>query len=89
MNSTQRSRTAATNGAAEECKTPSREAFLSWAEMSRLTGLSKTTIWREIRAGRFIQPVALSPNRRAFRASDYERWIITRGATRRRSDGSE
>ena len=51
------------------------EGFLSRAEVRELTGLSATTIWREIRAGRFPEPVVLSPNRKAFRASDIAEWV--------------
>lgn len=56
------------------------EGFLSRAEVRELTGLSATTIWREIRAGRFPEPVALSPNRKAFRASDIAAWARDRSA---------
>ena len=54
------------------------DRYLTWAEVCKLTGLSKTTLWREIRAGRFFRPVALSPNRKGFRASDYANWTRTR-----------
>ena len=56
------------------------EGFLSRAEVRALTGLSATTIWREIRAGRFPEPVALSPNRKAFRANDIAEWVRGRSA---------
>ena len=56
------------------------EGFLSRAEVRALTGLSATTIWREIRAGRFPEPVALSPNRKAFRANDIAQWVSGRSA---------
>ena len=56
------------------------DGFLSRAEVRALTGLSTTTIWREIRAGRFPEPVALSPNRKAFRASDIAQWVRGRSA---------
>ncbi len=47
-------------------------------EVRALTGLSATTIWREICAGRFPAPVALSPNRRAFRAREVAQWMHSR-----------
>ena len=55
-------------------------AFVSRAQVRDLTGLSATTIWREIRAGRFPEPVTLSPNRKAFRASDIDAWVRGRTA---------
>ena len=56
------------------------EGFLSRAEVRALTGLSATTIWREIRAGRFPEPVALSPNRKAIRTNDIAEWVRGRSA---------
>jgi prophage regulatory protein len=53
--------------------------ILSRAEVRALTGLSATTIWREIRAGRFPQPIVLSPNRKGFREDDIAAWV--RGGT--------
>jgi len=54
------------------------EYFFSRAEVCKLTGLSATTLWREIRAGRFPAPVALSPNRKAFRLRDVAGWMSSR-----------
>jgi predicted DNA-binding transcriptional regulator AlpA len=54
------------------------ERFISRDEVRALTGLSATTIWREICAGRFPAPVALSPNRRAFRAREVAQWMHSR-----------
>ena len=59
---------------------PQLDRFLGRAEVSALTGLSATTLWREIRAGRFPKAVSLSPNRKGFRAQDIADWIGTRGA---------
>ncbi|MGE0054500.1 MAG: helix-turn-helix transcriptional regulator [Hyphomicrobium sp.] len=54
------------------------DRFISRTEVRELTGLSPTTLWREIRAGRFPAPVALSPNRKAFRVSDVAKWMRSR-----------
>ena len=59
---------------------PHIDGFVSRAEVRYLTGLSATTIWREIRAGRFPKPVTLSPNRKAFRAHDIDEWVRGRTA---------
>ncbi len=43
-----------------------------------MTGLSKTTLWRRVRAGEFPAPVRLGgPRSRAvgWRRADVERWI--------------
>jgi prophage regulatory protein len=58
------------------------DRLLSPAEVRELTKLSATTIWREIRAGRFPAPVVLSPNRRAFRTADIDCWLQSRTAGR-------
>jgi prophage regulatory protein len=54
------------------------ERFLSRAEVRALTGLSLTTLWREIQAKRFPAPVDLSPNRKGFRARDIAEWMRSR-----------
>ena len=52
--------------------------LISPSEVRSLTGLSSSTIWREIKAGRFPAPVLLSPKRRAFRVQDVAEWIRNR-----------
>ena len=42
------------------------------------TALSETTIWRERRAGRFPEPIRISPGAVAWRESDIEEWIENR-----------
>jgi len=42
------------------------------------TALSPATIWRERRAGRFPQPVRISPGAVAWREGDIDTWIETR-----------
>ena len=64
----------------EDRSAPLMDRFLSRAQVSELTGLSTTTIWREIRAGRFPKAVSLSPNRKGFRAQDIADWMRSRGA---------
>jgi prophage regulatory protein len=52
--------------------------FLSYCEVEHLTGLSRTTIWREVKAKRFPVPVSISPNRVGFRASVVQDWLAAR-----------
>jgi len=54
------------------------ERILPHPEVQNLTGLSRTTIWREIRAGRFPAPVSISPNRIGFRESAVQEWMAAR-----------
>ena len=61
------------------------ERFMSRAEVRALTGLSATTLWREIRAGRFPEAVVMSPNRKAFRSTDIADWMQARTAKGGRS----
>lgn len=36
--------------------------IIRWPEVKRLTGKSRTQIWRDVRAGKFPAPVKLGPN---------------------------
>ncbi|MEP6827635.1 MAG: AlpA family phage regulatory protein [Aestuariivirga sp.] len=49
--------------------------------MERIGHISVTTIWRERRAKRFPEPVAISPNRKAWRESDIDSWIASKLST--------
>jgi prophage regulatory protein len=40
--------------------------------------ISRTTIWRAVRAGTFPQPLQLTPTRIAWRQSDVLAWIASR-----------
>jgi prophage regulatory protein len=53
--------------------------LVSPREAARLTSLSKSTLWRLSRAGSFPRAISLSPGRIAWRLSDVENWIATRG----------
>jgi prophage regulatory protein len=54
------------------------DRLISPEETKARVGLSNTTIWRERRAGRFPQPVRVSPGRVAWRESEITDWIATR-----------
>lgn len=57
-------------------------ALLSWQEVRRLVPLSRVTVWNLRRRGGFPQPVRLSANRIAWRASDLNSWIADRAGER-------
>ena len=56
----------------------SHERFISYHEVHRRTGLSRTTIWRLEKIKDFPQSVRISPGRRAWRESDLDKWIASR-----------
>ena len=52
--------------------------ILLWPKVRELTGLSRTTVWREVRAKRFPAPVALSSNRIGWNSASIAEWIAAR-----------
>ncbi|MGB0206147.1 MAG: helix-turn-helix transcriptional regulator [Neptuniibacter sp.] len=48
-------------------------------EVQELTGLSRTTIWRLERAGKFPARLALTPGSIGWRLTDVEKWIKNGG----------
>jgi len=59
------------------------EQLLRWRAVSAKTGLSRPTIWRAVRQGRFPAPVQLtSPSAVGWLASEVESWIAARVALR-------
>jgi prophage regulatory protein len=59
------------------------EQLLRWKAVSLKTGLSRPTIWRAVRQGRFPRPLQLtSPSCVAWLASEIESWIAARVAQR-------
>jgi prophage regulatory protein len=48
---------------------------LSKREVCNLTGMSGSTLEREVKAGRFPRPIPISRKRRAFRESDVRTWF--------------
>lgn len=65
---------------ASPAKTPppnTQERILSTQEVQRLTNLSRTTIWRMERSGKFPARVRLSSTRIGWRSSEIENWLNT------------
>ena len=52
--------------------------FLSYREVEELTGLSRSTIYREIRRGRFPKARLIAARKVAFLQIELERWIANR-----------
>lgn len=49
--------------------------LLTLAEVTRLVGYSRTSIWRLTKADRFPQPVKLPSGQTRFRADEVQAWI--------------
>ncbi|UHD44149.1 AlpA family phage regulatory protein [Aureimonas altamirensis] len=59
--------------------------FIGLPDAMARTGLSKTTIWRLYRAGKFPSPITLPDSRRSvFVESEIDQWIVDRIAAARR-----
>ncbi|MDQ6434570.1 AlpA family phage regulatory protein [Mesorhizobium sp. LHD-90] len=52
--------------------------ILSKSELDSLTGLSATTRWREMKAGRFPPPLELSVSRRGYSLAQIRAWQADR-----------
>lgn len=55
-------------------------------EVLARTGLSRTTIWRKVRAGTFPAPIELGANSIGWRVSEIQGWLESRN---RRTYGAE
>lgn len=76
MSSTQIERPAATNDRTQSAKLKRR--FLDIEQVFEITSLSRSTLYKEISAGRFPRPVPVSPGRKAWVESEVEAWIDSR-----------
>ena len=50
-------------------------------DLTRRLGLSRTTIFRNVKAGRFPAPIKISQRAIGWRIDDVEAWIAARAAT--------
>jgi prophage regulatory protein len=57
-----------------------RDRILRDAEVRNRTGLSRTTRWRLVRAGKFPKPVRLTEHAIGWRESAIEEWLASREA---------
>lgn len=53
--------------------------FLRQRQVLAFVPISKSTLWRQVRARSFPSPVKLSAGVTAWRAEDVRRWITERG----------
>jgi len=54
------------------------DRLLGWTELRKTIGLSRPMIWRLRQDGSFPAPLVLSKNRRAWKASEIQKWIDSR-----------
>jgi prophage regulatory protein len=52
--------------------------FIDLRFIMKDTGLSKTTIWRMIRKGKFPDGVMVSPGRKKWRNTQYREWAASK-----------
>ena len=55
--------------------------ILRFPEVSRATGLSRSTIYRLVRSGTFPQSIALTARTIGWRIDEVEAWIAARAKT--------
>ena len=48
---------------------------LRFADLQEIIPVSRSTLWRWVRDGKFPPPIALGPNTRAWRESDVLSWL--------------
>ena len=58
------------------------DRFLAKSEVLRIAGFSAATLWREVKAGRFPIPVAISAKRVGHLESEVHAWIAARVGSR-------
>lgn len=51
------------------------EALVSAKELSILSGRSRASIWRDTKAGRLPQPIAIGPQTRRWRVEDARAYL--------------
>lgn len=56
--------------------------LLTWEDLQPIVNFSRTTLHRELHAGRFPKPLKISAMRRAWLKSDIERWFEEKVAAR-------
>lgn len=56
--------------------------LISAREVTELTTLSRSSIWREVKANRFPQPVSISPSRFAWPLAEVQAWLSDRVSAR-------
>ncbi len=57
-------------------------ALIATPETSRISGISRTEIWRQVKAKKFPQPVRLGPRCTRFSLEEVRAWVLARLAER-------
>lgn len=57
------------------------DKILRWPEVQSATGLSRSTVWRLIRAGKFPSSVKITDHATGWKQSEIEAWLASRQAT--------
>lgn len=52
--------------------------LLSFHELKGMVGLSRPTVWRMVRVGKFPAPIEISKGRRAWDVNDVHAWLASR-----------
>jgi len=52
--------------------------FLAPLVVTDRTSLSRTTLWRMVRAGKFPKPISISPGRVAWSEAEVNAWMVAR-----------
>ena len=64
---------------------PSRDRLMRRPEVERVTGKSRSAIYREMAAGSFPRKVRIGPNSVAWLASEIDRYVALRVASSRKA----
>ena len=59
-------------------------SILRFRELKQIIPLSRSTIWRKVKAGEFPMPLALGKAAVGWRLSEVRAWIEAQAATRHR-----
>jgi prophage regulatory protein len=58
------------------------DRVLRWPEVAEVTGLSRSTIWRLTKAGRFPKPIHPTPTTVGWFAREISEWLARRAEAR-------
>jgi len=59
-------------------KSNTEERVIRMTELMKITGLSRSTLWRLIKSGDMVNPIILGPNSIGFLASEVFSWLGSR-----------
>jgi len=63
------------------------QQYFSDQDLAERYGVSRLTVWRWVREGRFPAPVKLGPNCSRWTGADMEQWEASRAAESKRVSG--